>query len=266
MPGKRWRLLGALITGCCCLSLVACSQTATTVRGPATHKVRKGETLYAIAWRYQLNYRDLSRWNSIPSPYTIYPGQYVVLQPPGRTSSTDGQETSLLRLPEPPPKQRETASAPQTTAKRTTPQTAKKTTRPLPTVAAETPQRSRPAGTWLWPTAGKVVKQFDGREKRSLGVDIAGNEGQKIRATAGGRVVYSGSGIPTYGRLIIVKHDAAYLSAYAHNRKLLVSEGAEVRAGQVIAEMGRDDDNRQILHFEIRKNGKPVNPLRYLRK
>jgi lipoprotein NlpD len=252
-----------VIIGVCLLA--ACSHTA-TVRGPATHKVVKSETLYSIAWRYQLNYHDLSRWNSIPSPYTIYPGQRIVLQPPRGEASKDQESTSLLRLPEPPrDQQRSGQPAQQPAAPSPTSQSA---ARNLPKPVAA-PAKSPPvpaAGAWLWPTDGKVVKQFDSRQKRSLGVDIAGGEGQPVRATAAGHVVYSGSGIPSYGRLVIVKHDAVFLSAYAHNSKLLVGEGAQVRAGQMIAEMGRDDDNRQILHFEIRKNGKPVNPLRYLKK
>jgi lipoprotein NlpD len=245
--------------------LAACSQTS-TVRGTAVHTVMKSETLYSIAWRYQLNYQDLSRWNSIPSPYTIYPGQRIVLQPPRGGAAKDQEPTSLLRLPEEPQEQKGTGQpvqqppAPSSTSQSTT------ANQPKPKTAPAKSSPVPPAGAWLWPTNGKVVKQFDSRQKRSLGVDIAGGEGQPVRATAGGRVVYSGSGIPSYGRLVIVKHDAVFLSAYAHNSKLLVVEGSEVRAGQLIAEMGRDDDNRQVLHFEIRKNGKPVNPLRYLRK
>lgn len=256
-------LSGALAVACAVL-LVACAQTA-TVRGPATHKVRKGETLYAIAWRYQLNYHDVSRWNSIPSPYTIYPGQRILLQPPdGQQRADPAEETSLLRLPEA-PQQESVTTAPSATRQIPPRKTASTSTQTQPAAAAEIAPKAQPPDAWLWPTQGKVVKQFDSRKKRSLGVDIAGKAGQEIRATAAGRVVYSGSGIPSYGRLIIVKHNAEFLSAYAHNRKLLVGEGAQVRAGQVIAEMGRDDDDRQILHFEIRKNGKPVNPLRYLR-
>ncbi|MDH3452599.1 MAG: peptidoglycan DD-metalloendopeptidase family protein [Gammaproteobacteria bacterium] len=247
----------------CALLLTACSQTA-TVRGPSAHTVRKSETLYSIAWRYELNYYDLSRWNSIPSPYTIYPGQRIVLQPPGGPAAQGGESTSLLRLPEQ-PQQRQEDAAPQTAGGNSAAKTTATGGPKQPPAAKQSPPML-PLDAWLWPTEGKVVKLFDSRKKRSLGVDIAGDEGQQVRATAGGRVVYSGSGIPSYGRLIIVKHDAEFLSAYAHNRKLLVAEGAQVRAGQVIAEMGRDDDNRQILHFEIRKNGKPVNPLRYLKK
>ena len=243
--------------------LLACSHTATTVHGPPTHKVRKSDTLYSIAWRYQLNYRDLSRWNSIPSPYTIYPGQKIVLESPQATA-TDKESTSLLRLPEQPQSQESTGQPAQHTGAQPAASKSAAASQPKQTSAPAAPPPS--PGTWHWPTNGKVVKHFDSRQKRSLGVDIAGREGQPIRATAGGQVVYSGSGIPSYGRLVIVKHDAAFLSAYAHNRKLLVGEGLQVRAGQVIAEMGRDDDNRQILHFEIRKNGKPVDPLRYLAK
>jgi len=261
MSHEGWSMRSALVTFGVCL-LVACSHTA-TVYSPPTHKVRKRETLYSIAWRYQLNYRDLSRWNSIPSPYTIYPGQQIVLESPHGTG-TDKESTSLLRLPQQPQSQAGTGQPAQQTGAQ--PAVPKSTATSEPKESAAPTQSLPSPGKWRWPTNGKVVKQFDSRQKRSLGVDIAGLEGQPIRATAGGHVVYSGSGIPSYGRLVIVKHDAAYLSAYAHNRKLLVSEGLQVRAGQVIAEMGRDDDKHQILHFEIRKNGKPVDPLRYLTK
>ncbi len=249
-----------LVTAAVC-TLAACSQTA-GLRGPPTHTVITGETLYAIAWRYELNYRDLSRWNEIPAPYTIYPGQRIALQPTYGGIPQGGESTSLLRLPQPPSADSGPAVPPPAPAQ----PAARPDTGPEP-IPEQTGVAPRPKpGAWVWPTSGQVVKQFDSRKKRSLGVDIAGREGQPVRATAAGQVVYGGSGIPSYGRLLIVKHDASFLSAYAHNRKLLVAEGAAVRAGQVIAEMGRDGDNREILHFEIRKNGKPVNPLRYLAK
>ncbi|MBT8058094.1 MAG: peptidoglycan DD-metalloendopeptidase family protein, partial [Gammaproteobacteria bacterium] len=137
--------------------------------------------------------------------------------------------------------------------------------------AATTPASSRsktPTSTdhnkWLWPTEGRVVSAFRANDPTRNGIEIGGKEGQPVRATASGEVVYSGSGLIGYGELIIVKHSERLLSAYAHNRKRLVAEGQRVKAGERIAEMGRNDRNKAILHFEIRLNGSPRNPLEYL--
>ena len=117
---------------------------------------------------------------------------------------------------------------------------------------------------WRWPSTGKVVGSFVGGDQTKQGIDIAGSAGDSVRAAADGEVVYSGNGLSGYGELIIVKHNASFLSAYGHNRKRLVAEGDKVHAGQQIAEMGSSGAARDSLHFEIRKNGKPVNPTEYL--
>ena len=117
---------------------------------------------------------------------------------------------------------------------------------------------------WQWPASGPILRRFDGEASGKKGISIGGTHGNQVRAAAAGRVVYAGSGLVGYGRLIILKHNDTYLSAYGHNRDLFVQEGAEVRAGQVIADMGSSGTNRIQLHFEIRRNGKPVDPLRYL--
>ena len=117
---------------------------------------------------------------------------------------------------------------------------------------------------WSWPSAGKIVGGFVGGDQTKQGIDIAGSAGDSVRAAADGEVVYSGNGLIGYGELIIVKHNASFLSAYGHNRKRLVAEGDKVHAGQQIAEMGSSGASRDALHFEIRKNGKPVNPAEYL--
>lgn len=201
-----------------------------------TYRVREGDTLYAIAWRYQLDFQQLAEWNNIDPPYTIYPGQRLVLADSGRLSSVEHSSKS---------------SAESTGNNRSRRNTNK-------TVAAEPPAQ------FQWPVTGKVIRRFDGRKSGSQGIDIAGDPGQVVVASAPGRVVYSGSGLVGYGKLVIVKHNEDYLSAYAYNSKLRVKEGDRVEGGDVIAEMGLGANNSPSLHFEIRKQGRPVDPLGYL--
>lgn len=211
------------------------------------HVVRKGETLYAIAWRYGLNYRQLAAWNGIRAPYTIYPGQRLRLFARPR-------QPRKAQPQKPPP----TASLPRRGTPR--PQDALA----APSVSAR--QATEPPGDsvlrWRWPAAGKVVNGFNDAEQK--GIDIGGRLGQPIYAAADGYVVYSGGGLRGYGKLIIIKHNSHYISAYAHNNNVLVMEGDRVIGGQRIAEMGRTRSGEAMLHFEIRKDGRPVNPMRYL--
>ena len=207
--------------------LASCS--APGYRGaPAEHTVRRGETLYTIAWRYGRDHQDLARWNKLGDGSLIYPGQVLRLTPPS------GRDAGVRRG-------NRRASAP-----------------PLPPIAEQ------PAPRWSWPTRGNVAVAFGGRPGSGTGVLIAGRPGQAVRAAAGGRVVYSGGGLVGYGQLIIVKHNDSFLSAYGHNSKLLVREGDQVRRGQPIAEMGEGPERKPRLHFEIRRNGKPVDPLTYV--
>lgn len=199
------------------------------------HVVRRGDTLYSIAWAAGLDYRRLARWNGISPPYLIRPGE-------------------TLRLTRPPPDKRPPAP---TKAPLTRPPRAAKP-------AAPQPKRSVPVKGWAWPAEGKVTAGFAATGNK--GIDIQGRTGEPVRSAASGRVVYAGSGLRGYGKLIIVKHNENFLSAYAHNRKLLVAEGNQVTRGQAIAEMGRTGTNRVKLHFEIRRRGTPVDPLRYLPK
>jgi len=186
---------------------------------PDAYRVKRGDTLYSIAWRHGLDHRQLARWNKLENENLIYPGQVLMLKPPGRSES---QITSNART-------RDSVQ------------------------------------TWVWPTTGRVVSTFShGDSIASKGIDIVGRTGQPIRAAASGKVVYSGSGLLGYGQLIIVKHSDTYLSAYGHSDELLVQEGDSVRAGERIAKMGVGPEKRPMLHFEIRWNGKPVDPLRYL--
>lgn len=211
------------------------------------HKVLRGETLYSIAYQHGLDYRELAAWNRIAKPYTIYPGQRLQLKGPKIPLGT----------------RTKTATAPKkrTNTKQPSPSTRKKTATAKPPKASRTVTH-----TWVWPVRGKVIQKYSPKGGGNKGIDIAGKPGQAILAASSGKVVYSGNGLPGYGNLIIVKHSDQYLSAYAHNRRLLVQEGRSVARGQKIAELGSTGARSPRLHFEIRRHGKPVNPLRYLPK
>jgi lipoprotein NlpD len=227
---------------------------------PDTYTVNRSDTLYSIAWNYGFDFRQLAAWNAIREPYTIYPGQKLRLTPPPATSST----------------RRDSGPAPQATSKIPAKQASKSPARTAtrkpsaPSGGLEKAKKqavkkgSVPVKHWQWPARGKVVTSF--RASGGKGINIAGTFGQQIVAASDGRVVYSGSGLIGYGQLIIVKHNKRYLSAYAHNNKILVKEGDTVKGGQRIAEMGRSGSNRALLHFEIRRDGKPIDPIRYLPK
>ncbi|MBE9532830.1 MAG: peptidoglycan DD-metalloendopeptidase family protein [Proteobacteria bacterium] len=206
-----------------------------TSKAPKSYKVKKGDTLYSISWRYGMDYKTLAKINNIRSPYNIYIGQKLKFKSYTKTS----QKTSS------------------SSKKKSTP--TKKTTKK---VSASTNKRL----AWRWPTKGKVVSTYSKSATGRKGIDIAGKSGQQIIAAASGKVVYSGNGLPRYGNLLIIKHNDVYLSAYAHNKALLVKEGQQVKAGQRIALLGRTGTQKNKLHFEIRRNGKPVDPLRFLPK
>jgi lipoprotein NlpD len=247
--------------GCLCVLLMACAgdpprapveqrRGVQRVGPPAdTYTVVRGDTLYAIAWRYGQDYRELARRNHISHPYTIYPGQ-----------------TLALRGDAPPPRARPAAGAPAagTPAAGAPAASGAVAANPSPprTAARQPAPTTGPVAAWSWPTNGEVVRRFSGTVHK--GVDIDGKAGDAVRATAAGNVVYAGSGIVGYGQLLIVKHNEVYLSAYGHNRRLLVGEGEQVAAGQHIAEMGSTGTNTVKLHFEIRREGKPIDPLRLL--
>ena len=207
----------------------------------ARHTVNKGDTLYSIAWRYGHDYRRLAAWNGIKPPFTIYPGQVIKLIPARKSGAL-----------QPPPVTDKQSRKPDRPVAAT-----RDTTSPKKTAAGPAP----PAGDirWQWPARGKLLKPSTLTAKK--GINIGGRRGQKVVAAATGKVVYSGSGLRGYGNLIIIKHNDTYLSAYAHNRDLVVQEGETVKAGQQISTMGVDGKGAPVLHFEIRKNGQPVDPL-----
>lgn len=232
---RRIRVLAPL---CAALLLAGC---AGALNLPAAHRpraytVHRGDTLYSIAWHYGLDYHTVARWNGIPAPYTIYPGQRIRLYPGGRSNAAGSTHTA--------------------------------------TAAAQLPGNSSaaaPANTagpvaWHWPARGDVESTFGQQGLVGKGIVIEGKLGQPVRAAAAGTVVYSGSALVGYGRLIIVKHNDEWLSAYAHNQRLLVHEGQQVRSGEEIATMGVGPGEKPGLYFEIRHDGAPVNPLRFLPK
>lgn len=231
------------------------------------HIVSKGDTLYSIAWNYGYDYRDVAAWNSISPPYVIYPGQRIRLNFPAQDAHPQGHASLQKNTPE------QDAALPLTPG----PIVVKKKPDAENAVIQQTAmaEKNAPANSpqpqgafdpfhWLWPAKGMLVKS-DTPISRN-GIDISGKRGQRINASAPGVVVYSGSGLLGYGRLIIVKHNDTFLSAYAHNSELLVKEGDHVNAGQNIALMGETNNGKIMLHFEIRKNGQPVDPLKYLPK
>lgn len=201
-------------------------------------KAEKGDTLYGISRQYGVSVDRLAQLNQLKQPYVIKPGQTIFLKPlktPSQASTRKTKPTSA------------------------SPSGASKTQRTA-SQSVSWPRTVR----WQRPANGKVVKKFNRWKNDAKGIDIAGKEGNAIVAAADGKVVYSGNGLISYGNLIIIKHNKTFLSAYAYNRKLLVAEGDMVKAGQRIAEMGHKDKQSPRLHFEIRKNGKPVDPLKYL--
>ncbi|MEN8133078.1 MAG: peptidoglycan DD-metalloendopeptidase family protein [Pseudomonadota bacterium] len=218
------------------------------------YTVRHGDSLYTVAWRYGLDYKQVAFWNAIGAPYTIYPGQQLLLNPPLKSISVQKTRPKRTQKPSRPKRPPITARS--------------ATVAPKISIAPSTPQpiiRKEPI-EWHWPVKGKVIKTFSVEARGKKGIDIAGSLGQSIKAASGGKVVYSGGGLNGYGQLIIIKHNNRYLSAYAHNRSLMVKEGDRVRVGQKIAELGSTGADRPKLHFEIRQDGDPVDPLHYLPK
>lgn len=275
---------GRLVVAAIFLLVTACAPTGidAPVSGPGgrsgagktLHVVQKGETVYAIAWRYGLDYRKLADWNAIGPPYLIRPGQRLRIVPPATAGAPASSRTAQTRKATKPTQAKPAGTRPAASAKKRseTPARAPSSDAAARSTAGSTRKAaarpssdpSGPVKQWRWPAKGRVTKPY-GRSGNK-GVDIAGRKGQPIKAAAEGRVVYSGGGLIGYGKLIILKHNKRYLSAYAHNNKLLVREGDRVRVGQRIAEMGSTGTERVMLHFEIRRDGKPVNPTLYLPK
>jgi len=226
------------------------------------YKVRKGDTLYSIAWVHSVHYKTLAYWNGIKPPYRLHPGQILRLKPrPKAKKHTTAKAKQSASASKAKKAAKPRARAPAVNKKRYKKQSAKKSTSKKSSKTA-TSGKLR----WGWPAQGKISYRFSNKAGGKKGIGIAGRRGQKVRAAAAGKVVYSGEGLLRYGKMIIVKHNNRYLSAYAHNQKLLVREGTWVKAGQQIAQMGSTGRSNTLVHFEIRRDGKPVNPIRYLPK
>lgn len=226
------------------------------------HEVDRGDTLYSIAFRYSLDYRDVARWNDVSSPYVIYPGQRLRLIPAESPRAGAGAPARPADRPAGKPQPLIITNVPDPAAAPPRPAARDNTPPPAPRASVPGPLTNRADISWRWPTAGRIVSS--GGPIAQKGLNISGREGQPVEAAADGVVVYSGSGLLGYGKLIIIKHNDTYLSAYAHNQIMQVKEGDRVSAGQRIGTMGRGSRGEPELHFEIRKDGKPVDPLAFL--
>ncbi|WP_408004311.1 peptidoglycan DD-metalloendopeptidase family protein [Zestomonas carbonaria] len=258
-------ILGALLAGCSTPSgqvqvVDRNTRAPVAARPPVTsgqYVVQRGDTLYSIAFRYGWDWKALAARNNIASPYTIRVGQVIRFD--GRPPATG----NVARTTPAPAAKPAAPVAPATPARPTA-------AAPAPPAAtpAQTPIQpvARSASGWAWPANGPLIARFSSNGSLNKGIDIAGELGQPVLAASDGSVVYAGSGLRGYGELVIIKHSDTYVSAYGHNRRLLVREGQQVKAGQTIAEMGSTGADRVKLHFEIRRQGKPVDPLQYLPK
>lgn len=227
------------------------------------HVVSRGESISSIAMRYGWDWRELAARNGIAAPYVIHPGQKIQLGPVQQTGASP-----VVRQPAPAATRVPAAiptSPPAMTAPSVRPAPEKVQPKPVPTAPVAQPAApARSPSGWAWPAEGPLVGRFSSNGSLNKGIDIGGQLGQPVLAASDGSVVYAGGGLRGYGELIIIKHSDIYVSAYGHNRRLLVREGQQVKAGQVIAEMGSTGTDRVKLHFEIRRQGKPVDPLQYL--
>jgi lipoprotein NlpD len=249
--------------------------------GANEHLVLKGDTVYSIAFRNNLDFRELAKWNGIGPDYLIRPGQVLRLSTPAAVTLRQGDiDASPTDLGAPPPAKPVPLPIENLDVPTPSGVPARKPPPKLPPAYVPPPPPPAPVVTrvdppppltsesggaysWQWPVNGTVVRGFN-PGIGAKGLDFTGEVGQPVYAAAPGKVVYSGSALKGYGELVIIKHDDLRLSAYGYNRKRLVEEGQMVRGGQTIAELGLGPENRPTLHFEIRERGQPVNPVPYL--
>lgn len=284
--GQWWFNIFVILSS---LSLFGCAnyaneapvdQIAASVHTPGYYRVKTGDTLYSIAWAYGLDYRELAHMNQLHGT-AIQPGEQLlvtrVYSQPRRFAKVSNQrpKTKQARLhsslQSKVPKASRRLKSPthgsnQAVKNKSKPTIHRSKPRPKSKTASQAAmsiETNRPIRVWRWPVKGKKLQGFAPKQGYK-GIDIAAKVGTPVRAAAKGRVVYAGTGLRAYGKLVIIKHNDAYLSAYAHNRTLLVHEGQTVKSGQVIAKLGQSGAKRPMLHFEIRRNGQPVNPLHYL--
>lgn len=277
---RRWHTLAMLFASLAILAgLSACSSrppggvqvvdrnTESAPRSPVRsgdYAVQRGDTLFGIAFRFGWDWKELAARNGIVEPYVIYPGQRIRFSGsvPRNTAATQPRTVPSTGAP---------VTAPVTLPPVASPSTVQSMPRPVvsqPVVSAPatTPVADvkRSASGWAWPASGTLIGRFSSNGSLNKGIDLAGELGQPVLAASSGTVVYAGSGLRGYGELVIIKHSDTFVSAYGHNRRLLVKEGQQVKVGQMIAEMGSTGTDRVKLHFEIRRQGKPVDPLQYL--
>jgi lipoprotein NlpD len=259
---QGWRLLpllaiSALLLGCTSLGPAPVeSRERFGPVPPGYHRVLPGETLYRISLRRGLGYHEVARWNGIKPPYHLYAGSLLRIVPPGKQPRT--KREAPPQEPVPRPAQTRVAE------KRPTQSLPSARTKPHQAAKKHAKVATKDGLRWSWPLRGRMLQTFRPGDRTHEGIRISGKAGEMVLAAESGKVVYSGSGLKGYGNLIIVKHNNKYLSAYGFNRRLLVKEGDQVSRGEPIAEVGQLPGGGYGLHFEIRKNGKPVNPLRYL--
>lgn len=220
------------------------------------HQVKPGETLYSIAFKYGLDYKKVASLNAIPVPYVIYPNQKIRLS------------GSVKKVPQTKVKQtrKQTAKVAKNKVAKPSSKTVKKVKKVVKNKNTRTVKSSTKPLNWVWPINGKTLKGFSNKGVSSKGIDIRGRINDKVLSAADGVVVYAGNGLIGYGNLVIVKHNDEYLSAYAHNQKILVKEKQSVKAGQQLAIIGSKGKERSLLHFEVRKDGQPIDPLTVLPK
>jgi lipoprotein NlpD len=246
--------LAVFLSACHIKPLMPVGERGAGLRQPESEyrEVQAGDTLYSIAWDSGRDYKEVAAWNHIRSPYTIVPGQKLRLYPPEVETERQGQQKT-------PP-----ASSPPGASTSSTESSARRVA-PVEK-SGSVPKSATPKyGYWAWPTEGSLLDQYAANGPNK-GIDIGGKKGQPILAAETGQVVYQGSGLRGYGQLIIIKHNADFLSAYAHCDKIYVKEGSVIKRGQKIAAMGNSGVDKVKLHFEIRYRGAPVDPLNYLPK
>ena len=208
----------------------------------SSYVVQKGDTLFSIAWKFDKDYKELAYYNRLKDSSVLKIGQKILLTPPSKTNN----KQTIKKL-----------TQKKSTSKRPIAKGAVQYKQTMPRYTTISSNR------WYWPVRGRVIEKFS-PNKQIKGIDVAGKYGSAVRASQNGVVAYSGNGLRGYGNLVIIRHNNGFLSAYAYNRKIYVKEGQSVKANQKIAEMGNRKGHKGILHFEIRKKGKPVDPLKYV--
>jgi len=238
------------------------SAQVSEIHSSGYYRVKGGDTLFAIAFRYGIDYKTLGQINRIPAPYVIYPQQKIRLKASTKIAKSSGKTSSSSS----------SASKTNTRAKQSSSskqaQVVKRTSKPKVNVTTKNASKGKVPRksnlNWRWPIKGFVVRSFSNAGVSSKGIDVKGITGKPVRAAEDGVVVYSGNGLIGYGNLVIVKHNETYLSAYAYNQSILVKEQQVVKAGDSLAIIGGKGEERPLLHFEIRRDGQPIDPLTVL--